>query len=79
MNMILLVILLAWLGLGRLHEVHWCIIFHRWVLCWGVGILRSLSLVYIWLLGGSSSVSVPSCVLGPLCGRVRSSLLMMVQ
>ena len=69
---VFLLIILVWLILGRLHKVHLCIGLRRWVVCLGLSIM--LSRVFTWPLGGSSSVSVSSCVLGPLSRRIRSSL-----
>jgi len=69
---VILLIILVWFILGRLHKVHLCIFLHRWVMCLGLSIL--LSHVCTWPLAGSCSVSFSSCILGPLSWRIRSSL-----
>ena len=69
---VILLIILVWLILGRLHKVHLCIVLRWWVMCLGLSIL--LSHICTWPLGGSSSISFSSCILGPLSWRVRSSL-----
>ena len=65
-----LLIILVWLVLGLLHKVHLCIVLHRWVMCWGLSITRSM--VCAWLLEGSSSVSVSFYVLIRLSRRIGS-------
>ena len=69
---VVLLIILVWLILGRLHKVHLCIGLRRWVMCLGLSIIPSR--VFTWSLGRSSSISVYSCVLGPLSQRINSSL-----
>ena len=39
---VVLLVVLVWLVLGRLHKVNLCIGLHRRVLCWGLSITRSL-------------------------------------
>ena len=69
---VVLLIILVWLILGRLHKVHLCIVLRRWVV--GLGLSIMMSHVCTWPLGGSSSISFSSCILGPLILRIRSSL-----
>ena len=74
---VVLLIILVWLILGRLHKVHLCIGLRRWVVCLGLSML--FSHVFTWPMGGSSSVIFSSCVLGPPGQRVRSSLVIFLR
>ena len=38
---VVILIILVWLILGRLHKVHLCIVLRRWVVCMGLSIMFS--------------------------------------